>query len=236
MTPEGRFIGDEDRVLVALSFIRDDRAEPTVYPDSVRLLEIDPRTDRVIREVEEPRCTSLTSVSTAPDGASYFTPRAPITSYRATLGEGHGPTNCSLRIVPPSRDFDPGYDVDLTTLVGGRPAGGLVMIDEDVAFLRVWHAELAPPLASDRSNLDDLTFASAYQWWRWPMGGADAELVPGQVPTTGQWDPFEVSGRTIVPVVTPDFDSTQLVELLPEGGMRPLISGPGTLLGIVRVR
>ena len=110
------------------------------------------------------------------------------------------------------------------------------MVDDDVAFLRVWHQELAPALATDRGNIDDRTFAAAYQWWRWPVGNAAAQRVPGQVPTTGQWDPFELGGRTILPVVSPDFSTTQLFELLPEGGMRPLISGPGTLLGIVRVR
>jgi hypothetical protein len=128
--------------------------------------------------------------------------------------------------VPPSSNFDAAFDIDLTTLVGGRPAGGLVMLDDDVAFLRAWHEELAPPLATDRGNIDDLTFASAYQWWRWPVASPAAELVPGQIPTTGQWDPFHISGRTIVPVVSSDFSTTQLVELLLERGMRPSSRAP----------
>jgi hypothetical protein len=235
-TPEGLFTGGDDRVLVALTFTEDDPVDSTIYKANVRLLEIDPRTDQIVNEREEPRCNRLYSMSRAPNGSTYYTAPAADTPLRSMLGDGHGPKDCSLRIQPPSNTFDDTFNTDLTGLVGGRPAGGLVMLTDDVAFIRVWHEELAPPLAADKSNYSDLLFSSAYQWWRWNVGSAAAELMPNQVPTTGQWDPFTVDGQKLVPVITPDFGSTELMELLPGGGMQPRISGPGTLLGIVRVR
>lgn len=235
-TPEGLFTGDEERVLVALNFIEDDPVDSTIYRQDVRLIEIDPRTDQIVRETLEPRCNRLYSMSRAPNGSTYYTAPAADAPLELLLGEGHGPKDCALRIQPPATGFDAGFNMDLTQLVDGRPAGGLVMVTDDVAFLRVFHAELAPPLAEDRSNYDDLLFSSAYQWWRWPLGSPRAELASDQQATTGQWDPFRVEGRALLPVIAPDFGSTQLVELLPSGGMRPLISGPGTLLGVVRIR
>lgn len=133
LSPEGVFSGDEDRVLMTVSYYRDDAADWTVYEDNVHLVEIDPTTDRIVRETEESRCTNLSALSLTP-------------------------------------------------------------------------------------------------------GGTAAELVPGQEPTTGQCDPIDVDGRKLLPKVAADYASTELVELLPEGGMEPLISGPGTLLGVVRVR
>jgi hypothetical protein len=235
-TPEGLFTGNADRVLVSLTFTEDDPVDSTIYKANVRLLEIDPRTDQIVSETEEPRCNRLYSMSRAPDGTTYYTAPAADTPLRHMLGDGHGPRDCSLRIQPPSTTFDGSFNMDLTGLVEGRPAGGLVMVTDDVAFIRVWHEELAPTLAADKSNYSDLLFSSAYQWWRWELGSATAELSPDQVPTTGQWDPFDVDGQKLLPVVASDFGSTQLVRLLPGGGMQPLISGPGTLLGIVRVR
>jgi hypothetical protein len=233
---EGIFGGDDERALMTANFYRKDAADDTIYQDEVHLVEIDPRTDQIISDVAEPRCTNLSSISRSPNGTTYHSPRAPVASFRATLGEGHGPTHCSLRIMPSSHGYDPGFDVDLAALVGGRPAGGLFALNDEVAFIRVWHEELAPPLAPDRSNYEDLMFASAYQWWRWPIGSSAAEPVEGQPPTTGQWDPFLVEGRTLAPVVAADFSSTELIELFPDGSLRPLISGPGTLLGVVRIR
>ncbi|HTV26097.1 MAG TPA: hypothetical protein VMG12_45690 [Polyangiaceae bacterium] len=235
-TPEGLFTGDEEHVLVSLTFSEDNPVDSTIYRQDVRLIEIDPRTDQIVSETEDPRCNRLYSMSRAPNGSTYYSAPATDTPLRVMLGEGHGPKDCSLRIQPPQTGFDASFNVDLTQLVDGRPAGGLVMVTDDVAFLRVWHEELAPPLAADKSNYQELVFASAYQWWRWPLGSDRAELAPDQMPTTGQWDPFAVDGRALLPVIASDFGSTELVELLPEGGMRPLISGPGTLLGIVRVR
>jgi len=236
LEPEGIFAGDEGRVLMTANLYRNDSADTSIYRDDVHLVEIDPSTDQVISDVVEPRCNNLSAVSRAPNGTSYHSPRAPVASYRVTLGEGHGPKDCSLRIMPASNGYDPGFDVSLSSLVGGRPAGGLFALNDDVAFIRVWHEELAPALAADRSNFEDLMFASAYQWWRWDIGSSAAELVPGQLPTTGQWDPHQIDGRALVPVIAADFSSTELIELFPDGEMRPLISGPGTLLGIVRVR
>lgn len=236
LSPEGLFSGNDERVFMTVNLYEDDAADPTIYEHDVHLVEIDPRTDTIVRDSVEPRCNNLSSMSLAPDGTTYYSPDAPITSYQVTLGAEHGPKSCSLRIVPEAPGYDPGFHFDLTSLVGGRPAGGLSLISDEVAFLRVWHEELAPPLASDRSNYRDLMFAKAYQWWRWPVGAPEAELVPGQLSTTGQWDLLDVDGRKLLPVVDADFSSTELVELLPDGSMQPLISGPGTLLGVVRVR
>jgi hypothetical protein len=236
LDPEGIFTGDDDRVLMTANFYRNDTADTSIYQDDVHLVEIDPRTDQIVSDVTEPRCNNLSAISRSPNGTTYHSPRAPIASFRATLGEGHGPKDCSLRIMPSSNGYDPSFDVNLSTLVGGRPAGGLFALNDDIAFIRVWHEELAPPLAPDRSNYEDLMFASAYQWWRWPIGSSAAELIEGQPPTTGQWDPHQVEGRTLVPLVAADFSSTELVELFPDGSLRPLISGPGTLLGVVRIR
>src|SRR5262245_64391427 len=96
-TPEGLFTGDEEHVLVSLTFNEDDPVDSTIYRQDVRLIEIDPRTDQIVRETEDPRCNRLYSMSRTPDGTTYYTAPATDTPLRVLLGEGDGPKECSSR-------------------------------------------------------------------------------------------------------------------------------------------
>jgi hypothetical protein len=135
----------------------------------------------------------------------------------------------------PPRPFDQGYDVDVSGLVGGRPVGTVRVLDDRTALLDVWHAELAPELAPDKSNFDDVANASAFRRWRWTLGAPQAEQLPGEPFASGSLgDAFEVDGVSY----TTSYDGTtsRTSALTPSGEFGAGMTGPGQIVGMVRIR
>jgi hypothetical protein len=153
------------------------------------------------------------------------------------LGDGRGVDSCSLRVVPPDSTFDRAYDVDLSALAGGRPAGSLFLVDDDTAFIRVWHSDLVTPLAADKSNWEEVLAEPGFLWWRWRIGDEQATPIADQSPAASEATGlFAVDGRKFVPRVDANYTETTLDELDPTGALAPALRGPGNVWGIARVR
>src|SRR5690606_35590319 len=127
----------------------------SVFGDRVEVIEIDPETNEIVERGMETRCNQLDTITSTSDGTAYFSSNAYLSPIRALLGEDRGVDACALRIVPPGKSFDEGFEVDLPTLTGGRQAGDFAMVDDETALLRVWHSELVSELAEDESNWED---------------------------------------------------------------------------------
>jgi hypothetical protein len=227
----------QDRVFAVASWEEDFDADWTRFGDHVRIIGIDPVTDTVVSSTDESRCDYLLWSFKASDGTAYFSPLSYYAPLRSMLGEDRGVDGCSLRVVPPDQSFDQGYRVDLGALAGGRPAGSLFLVDDDTAFIRVWHAELVSPLAEDKSNWEDVLGEPGFLWWRWRIGDESATLIPDQSPAASEATGlFSIDGRKFVPRVNEDYTETTLDELDPAGSLRPALTGPGNIWGIARAR
>ncbi|HVW24965.1 MAG TPA: hypothetical protein VHC69_06315 [Polyangiaceae bacterium] len=224
-----------DRLFATVSWQGAFDADSSKFGDHVHVIEIDTATNKIVNESDEPRCNELTLSSKTSDGTLYYSTYSGDANIRWALGSSHGVDPCALRIVPPDSSFDQGFDVDLQSLAGGRPAGGLEMLNDDTAFIRVWHSELVDPLAPDLSNWEDVTGENGFLWWKWSLGSTQAERIPDQSP--GNYTlTIAVDGRRFESHWSDDFSSTTLEELDPEGVIRPALSGKGQIFEIIRVR
>ncbi len=204
------------------------------FGDHVRQIMIDPKTDKVVRSADDLRANQLTPGGVVSNGTAYFAPSSTVAPVRSVFGAEYGAAPQSLRIVPPSETFDQGYDVDLEALVGGRPAGDLTVLDDSVAFVRVWHPELVDTASPE--NWSDVQYEAGYRWWRWRLGDAEAEEIPNQALGSSGVVLFRAGDATYATQSSPDFSATTLLELDPKGEIHAGLSGPGTVLGVVKVR
>ncbi|HEY0468889.1 MAG TPA: hypothetical protein VGC79_32075 [Polyangiaceae bacterium] len=225
----------KDRLFVSAYWEGDFAADYSVFGDHASLLEIDPATNRVVKRTDEPRCNQLDTVTAAPDGTAYFSSNAYDAPMRAMLGEGHGVDPCALRILPKDKGFDDSYELDLSTLVGGRQAGDFAIVDHETALLRVWHPELVDAVREDKSNWQDVLGENGHLWWSWKLGEAEAKQIPDQAPGAygGEW--FSVDDQRLFLQAEGDFSSSTLLTFYGER-LTPAISGPGYIFGIARVR
>jgi hypothetical protein len=234
MRPQVVLSQRQDRLFAIASWQQEFARDWTHFGDHVQVVAIDPVSDTVVSRVDEPRCNAFSSVSTAADGTSYFSPAAYYAPLRALLGEPSGVETCALRIPAGAQSFEPGYGLDLSELAGGRPAGDFALVAEGRAFLRVWHSELVTPLTSGNANWETVLQEPGFLWWTWREGQAQAERVAEQEGSTvGQL--LQVDGKTYT--VTPaQSGSSRLMELASDGALRPALSGVGQILGVVRLR
>lgn len=224
-----------DRLFVTVFWEGGFDADWTKFGDHVRVLEIDPESLEVLSSSDEPRCNSLSWTSATSDETAYFSPYSYNTTIRSVLGDERGAQSCGLRIVPPGSSFDQGYELDLSAIAGGRPAGDLVVLDDETAFLHVWHEELVSPLAADGSNWEDVIGENGFLWYKWPLGASTAERIPEQTP--GNFTVLVgVEDRKFVAHFSDDFSSTTLEELDASGAITPALSGAGQIFEVVRVR
>jgi hypothetical protein len=223
-----------DRLFVTVFWEGSFDQDWTLFGDHVRVIEIDTTTDTIVGQSEDTRCNSLSWASGTSDGTLYFSPYSYNTPVRAILGDEHGAASCGLRIVPPASSFDQGYHVDLAALAGERPAGDLIVLNDEVAFIHVWHDELVTPLTPERSNWEDVLGENGFLWWRWPIGSDAAEPILEQSPSNFTIT-MEVDGRKFQSHFSDDFSSTVLEELDPSGLIRPALAGPGQVFEVVSI-
>jgi hypothetical protein len=218
--------------------VRGDRLFVTVvweldwrFAASARVIAIDTATDRVVETTDDTRCEQLSVASRASDGTAYYTPYAHAPAARRVLGAAYGTRSCALRIVPPGAAFDQGWDVDLSVLAGGRPAGELVLASDQVGLFRAYYAE---EIGVTAETWQDHLGTPAYRWWRWPIGAAAAEEIQDQ-PLTVEAAHYVVDGRTYIGNPSADWSTTAIVELRPDGELRNGITVQGTPGGVVHV-
>jgi hypothetical protein len=226
-----------DRLLVAVSWQESFDADWSRFGTHVRLINIDPQTNEIVSTMDDTRCNYAFWGMPTSDGTAYYSPLSYYTPIRAMLGGDRGVDSCGLRVVPAGASFDGSYEVDLSQLVGGRPAGNLFFVADDVALLRVWHSELVTPIAEDKSNWQDAINEAGFLWWRWRVGDREAVQLPDQSPGASEvTGVYSVDGRRFMPRVAADYSRTTLDELDASGAFIPTLSGPGNIWGIVRKR
>ena len=217
----------QDTLFVTVAWEQDWR-----FGSSSRVIAIDTKTDKVVGVGDDERCEQLAVSSVASDGTAYYTPYAHSPVARTVLGREYGTKSCGVRVVAPDTAFDAGWEVDLSALAGGRPAGEFVLASDDVGFFRVFYNDEVGVTAE---TWQDMQGAPGYRWWRWEVGAERAEVVPGQQLTVEAGRYF-VDGKTYVGNPSADWSKTTIVELDPAGSLHEGLRVQGTPGGVLRVR
>lgn len=222
----------EDR-LVASAFFSDPNSGNTKYGAATQLFIVDPKTDRVVGSSTDTRCETLSPAGSTSDGTTYFTPWDYHAAVRTVFGEGFGSRSCALRVVPPDTELDRGYEIDLSSLVGGRPAGTMRLVGDDQALIHVWNPDLVD---ATPDNWDDTRWEAGYTWYRWKLGDETATELPEQTPSGegGDWE--TIDGKTYALSPNSDYDETTLVELNADGQFVPGAKIQGWTAHVIRVR
>jgi hypothetical protein len=232
--PEGAIVVHEDQLVITVYWR--DPEDTTSYGDHVRVVTIDTRTDTIVDSSVETRVTHAAFNAQSSDGTAFFTPYSLYAAYRE-IGEGHGAPSLALRIEPGEDTFDAGYALDMSALVGGRPAGDFTLLDDETALLRVWHPEIVDPV--DPAEWQDVLWGEAgFLWWRWRIGDSEAVQIDNQEPGALGATVFKIDGKTYSTRYAADQSSTALVEITPAGEFLPSIEGTGLIVGggVIRVR
>jgi len=110
------------------------------------------------------------------------------TGYRLLGAEGIGEP-CVLRIRKDETQIDPDWLRNYLDWTGGRRAGGMFPVNEDVAYIRVLDEALGP---DDPTKATDWSYADAWSWARVnPLSDEPAVLIDGS-PSHGPVDAHHV--------------------------------------------
>ncbi|HTV23307.1 MAG TPA: hypothetical protein VMG12_31680, partial [Polyangiaceae bacterium] len=229
--------------LVQLAVIFMDPDEWGHWGEHMKVINFDPRTDTFMGAVDETRCEWVAARGRkTSDGKTYFSTDPSFEFLARAYGDEYGTRSCGLRVVDPGQSFDAGFDVNLSELVGGRPAGLVTPVSDDLAYISVYHTEL---LGTDiTAETYDSIWASdaprAFRLWTWhigdPVANDDVEQEPSAYGIGGEAQ-IVVDDRVFSVDISPDFASWRLLELKPDGTLSPALSGPNrAALGVVRVR
>lgn len=216
-----------DRLFVTAVWEDDSRFAP-----SSRVIAIDTNSDGIVSVEDEPRCEQLAITSTDSKGTVYYSPYAHASAARHVLGEEYGSRACALRIVPPEGSLDEAWEVDLSELADGRPAGEFILASDKIGYFRAFYNE---DVGATRADWDDKQGVPGYRWWKWEIGAERAEEIPDQ-PLTVEAAHYPLDGKMYVGNPSADWSKTTAVGLRPDGELREGVRVTGTPGGIVRVR
>lgn len=202
------------------------------YGAASRLIAVDTATDEIVDTRDDDRCEQLAIGSLSSDGTAYYSAYAHSPAARLVLGPAYGTRSCGLRVVPSGTTLDVGWEVDLSALADGRPAGEFVLASDEVGFFRAYYADEVGVTAE---TWQDKQGAPGFRWWRWEIGAETAEEIPNQELTV-EAAHYVVGGKTYVGNPSADWATTTIVELDPEGALREGLSVSGTPGGLVKVR
>lgn len=223
----------EDRIYATMYW--SEKSDWTRLGTQSRLFAIDTGEDQVVSTTDDTRCNQVTYGGKTSDGTTYLTSRSYFTLPHLVFGDGFGAGSCALRVAPDADDFDADYAIDLGELVGGRPAGDLTLVSDDLAYIRVWHEERVNS-ESTADNWDTIAEEPGFHWWKWQLGASAAEEIPDQEGSANPVQLRRVDGKVYALRYAPSFASTELQELGRDGQLKQGLSGPGGIYGLIRVR
>jgi hypothetical protein len=128
--------------------------------------------------------------------------------------------------------FDPSYLVSLSQLVGDRAACDVIPSGQEEKLLfRALDESRAPWSGADQ----DIGQAEAWEWWRLDVrtGVPERALELGLAPLYTTYS--KTSGRVLFIRKVEEGASSQFLELLPGGVLRPGLVAPGFIWAAVKV-
>ncbi len=206
------------------------------WADHATQLVFDTVTNQVVSAWDEPRSEMLEPYGKrTSDGTTYFSSDPGYQTDAVTFGDEYGSRPVALRMLEGGSSFDQSFFVDMSTLVGGRPAGIMTPVSDDTFFIDVLHTELLDVPLTDPTWWESQT--AAYRYWLWHVGDAAATDVVEQAPRYAS-TAFQKVIDDKVYVQDHDFEFTEwwLLQLDPAGTLKRGLAGPGYSVELLRLR
>ena len=190
---EHAFPWGEGRMIAAVAWA--DYNSFTLYPRAGALI-VDTELDEVITVAEIGDCLQTQDAAISPDG-DFYTVCDPFNVAFRGAGTPDVPTGCLVRIPAGGTEFDPGFFLELDTVVGDR-ASGLVTIGNDgKAFTLALYPERLE--GTDPNDIYAPFAVEAWRLWEFDLEtGASSREVASVPFTLGYYTDFNVDGRVIV--------------------------------------
>lgn len=151
-----------------------------VVQEGAAVAMVDTETDEVT-VARDDRCGYAITAAFGNDGMLYVASDA-FGAAVHRLAPNDAPAPCMLRLNPGTATFDAGYAVNLTELVGNKPAAGLSVGANDNVYIRAFD-ESKFAVESDTHPIV-LRGAAAWQWWSIELGDAPTASHVSDAPLT----------------------------------------------------
>jgi hypothetical protein len=198
------------------------------------LFVLDLEADRLERVARDERCGGLWDSVLDSRGDLYLATGVWDAAQNRTLGATVSGAPCLLRVNAGQTEFDPGYFVELSTLAGGRTAGGLVGGTGDQAFVKVLDETGLGEIGAE--SFDEVWSGAHWQWWRMDLGSsAPAAIISSQPLSAAVSGVLSVDGTVFVRNSNADSSETTLLDMSADEP-RAGLTLRGFPYGIVRVR
>ncbi|WP_438030506.1 hypothetical protein [Sorangium sp. So ce233] len=206
------------------------RVGPEV-PSLAAVVVVDSATDEAT-VVTDDRCGYVRDGVEGPDGMIYVATEA----YGAAvhrLNPDNAAAPCMLRFDPETRQFDPDFHVEISTLFDGDTAGSLFGGPDGKAFLRVLDESVFEIAADTHPRV--LASAAAWRWASVTLGDAPEATVLDAEPSGGSVLSVALGDRTFL-LEFAGQESTTLSELGEEGPLAAALTAPGLAFSAVKLR
>lgn len=177
-------------------------------------------------------CGGLSYSMVATDGSIYFL-TDPLLAAVHAIDASRAPAPCIARLPPDSFVPDPD-PIALTELTGGRPVGGVVPGNGDIAYVRVLNEDLAPitPYATGLGLYGE----AAWETWQLDLATLAPAQPLGGAPLAGGITFFEVDGDVYENQSDDGFGATTLFKTTGPAAFEAALRMPGVPFAVQRIR
>ena len=200
-------------------------------PSQTAVVVIDSTTDQATVATDT-RCGYVRDGAFGPDGKIYMATEA-FGSAVHRVNPANAPAPCLLRFDVAARQFDAGFHVALSTLVGGATAGMLVRGGGDSVYVRVLDETVIT--VEPTTNPRVLASAPAWKWARLTLGDAPTATLLDVAPSSGSVLALGLGDRQVVTFFQ-GRDRTTLVDVSATGPGAVAATTTGLVFSAVKVR
>lgn len=191
-------------------------------------------TNDSVRVVRDGRCGYVRTAVEGADGRLYLATEAYGSAVHRVV-PAKAPAPCMLRLDAAWREFDPGYHVELSTLVGGATAGTLLPgPSKDSAWIRV--LDESTTAVSDTTNPRVLASTAAWSWWTLSLTDSPTATPQPLGVSNGSDFLINTDDHAVVPEFAADRSHTVLRDLSTGSPGDSTVTIPGLLFSLVRLR
>jgi hypothetical protein len=200
-------------------------------------LVIDTEADALVDVLEDTRCGDTVHVVEDESGALFFG-TGTLGAVLHALGDRPAgyPEPCILRVLPGEQAFDPGFQISIPSLVGGRSAGRLVAGRSGGAFVLALHEEnLEEPLGPNTDTFAPFE-ATAWLWHGFTLGAADPAALIDEIPlASASGGVLNAGGRDFITLFNFLLGQATLLSATADGRLSPGLTMTGFPFGILQV-
>jgi hypothetical protein len=196
---------------------------------SSRMVVVDTTTNQVRASSVMEGCSHATQVVLLPNGDAYVASELDATLYRVAMPQT-GSAGCLLHVAADADTFDP-TPISLSAWSGTELSGGLAPGSDGTLLFQAFDSSIQPVPDQPLDAYD----MPVWRWWRWTPGEDHAEQLDMPARTVVNYV-MTVDGRGYVTDHGEDSESSTLVETEASTGPRSVLTSPGFITNVLRIR